>query len=102
MLLQFSHYFWPSVFGIIPGLIIYVWLGSLAADVTEAMAGHSSVRAPPAGDQQQFQCVTSCCPNTVLKVNVLSCLHVHCGAKEVGKRLGVSAVPYDERMPVHV
>jgi hypothetical protein len=48
--LQFSHYFWPSVVGIVPGLIIYVWLGSLAADVTEAVAG-GGMSTPPAGSQ---------------------------------------------------
>lgn len=47
---QFSHYFWPSVIGIVPGLIIYVWLGSLAADVTEAVAG-GGVSTPPAGER---------------------------------------------------
>lgn len=31
-----------------PGLIIYVWLGSLAADVTEAVAG-GGMSTPPAG-----------------------------------------------------
>lgn len=46
--LQFSHYFWPSVIGIVPGLIIYVWLGSLAIDVTAAFAGEG-VTPPPAG-----------------------------------------------------
>lgn len=48
--LQFSHYFWPSVLGIVPGLIIYVWLGSLAADVTEAVAG-GGMSTPPAGEK---------------------------------------------------
>lgn len=46
---QFSHYFWPSVVGIMPSLIIYVWLGSLAADVTEAVAG-GGMSTPPAGE----------------------------------------------------
>jgi hypothetical protein len=49
--LQFGHYFWPSVVGIMPSLIIYVWLGSLAADVTEAVAG-GGVSTPPAGEHR--------------------------------------------------
>lgn len=49
--LQFGHYFWPSVVGIVPGLIIYVWLGSLAADVTEAVAG-GGMSTPPAGEDR--------------------------------------------------
>lgn len=46
---QFSHYFVPSVLGILPSLLIYIWLGSLAADVTEAVAG-GGMAAPPAGE----------------------------------------------------
>jgi hypothetical protein len=49
LLLQFSHYWWPSVFGIIPSLIIYIYLGSLAADVSSAISGGGGHAAPPAG-----------------------------------------------------
>jgi uncharacterized membrane protein YdjX (TVP38/TMEM64 family) len=47
--LQFSHYWWPSVFGIIPSLIIYIYLGSLAADVSSAISGGTHA-APAAGE----------------------------------------------------
>eukprot|EP00878_Enallax_costatus_P004668 GHUV01004916.1.p1 GENE.GHUV01004916.1~~GHUV01004916.1.p1 ORF type:complete len:449 (+),score=138.08 GHUV01004916.1:667-2013(+) len=46
--LPFSHYFWPSVCGIVPGLVIYVWLGSLASDVTSAISQGGTAAAPPA------------------------------------------------------
>jgi hypothetical protein len=37
------------VFGIIPSLIIYIYLGSLAADVSSAISGGGAHAAPPAG-----------------------------------------------------
>uniref|UniRef100_A0A383WAN4 VTT domain-containing protein n=1 Tax=Tetradesmus obliquus TaxID=3088 RepID=A0A383WAN4_TETOB len=46
--LPFSHYWWPSVFGIIPSLFIYIYLGSLAADVSSAISGGGTHAAPPA------------------------------------------------------
>ncbi|KAF6253530.1 snare associated Golgi protein-domain-containing protein [Scenedesmus sp. NREL 46B-D3] len=46
--LPFLHYWWPSVFGIIPSLVIYIYLGSLAADVSSAISGGGAHAAPPA------------------------------------------------------
>lgn len=33
--LPFSHYFWPSVFGIAPGIALYVWGGALVKDLSD-------------------------------------------------------------------
>eukprot|EP00882_Tetradesmus_deserticola_P017294 GHRQ01018524.1.p1 GENE.GHRQ01018524.1~~GHRQ01018524.1.p1 ORF type:complete len:383 (+),score=132.56 GHRQ01018524.1:91-1239(+) len=46
--LPFLHYWWPSVVGIVPSLIIYIYLGSLAADVSSAISGGGAHAAPPA------------------------------------------------------
>eukprot|EP00877_Chromochloris_zofingiensis_P004762 jgi/Chrzof1/14287/Cz08g31390.t1 len=44
--LPFSHYFWPSVFGIIPGILLYVYLGTLAVDITQVISDKGMSSAP--------------------------------------------------------
>lgn len=46
---QFSHYFWPSVFGIIPGILLYVYLGTLAVDITQVISDKGMSSAPATG-----------------------------------------------------
>lgn len=36
---QFSHFWWPSAFGIAPVLALYCWVGTLAADLSDALSG---------------------------------------------------------------
>lgn len=53
--LPFSHFFWPSVFGIAPGIAVYVWGGNLIKDLSDVTSGPGGAKAlshaaPPQGE----------------------------------------------------
>lgn len=41
--LPFSHFFWPSVFGIAPGIAVYVWGGHLLKDLSEVANAEGAI-----------------------------------------------------------
>ena len=49
--LPFTHFFWPSVFGIAPGIGIYVWGGDVIKDLSDVAEGEGALTdaAPPRG-----------------------------------------------------
>lgn len=36
------HFFWPSLFGVLPTIVLFVWLGTLARDITDVVTGDTS------------------------------------------------------------
>jgi hypothetical protein len=46
-LLQFWHYFWPSVIGVLPGIVMFVYLGTLAKNLTELLSQDNSMASTP-------------------------------------------------------
>lgn len=49
--LPFSHFFWPSVVGIAPGIAVFVWGGDLIKDLSDVAHAEGALAnaAPPAG-----------------------------------------------------
>jgi uncharacterized membrane protein YdjX (TVP38/TMEM64 family) len=49
--LPFSHFFWPSVFGIAPGIALYVWGGNLLKDLSDVANAEGAIASatPPQG-----------------------------------------------------
>lgn len=60
--LPFSQYFWPSTIGILPTTVVFVYLGTLAKDLT-ALMQHETEASPPKTAQIIFFVVSAvlCC-----------------------------------------